>query len=79
MDTLSRSPLIGDEKDAHELESDIAVHIDAIRASWPVSDEKLAEYAQATNADATLREAILYTQTGWPQKNKVSSPVSELY
>ena len=78
-DALSRSPLIGHESEARELEADIKVHVDAIRATWPVADEKLAEYAQATNADATLQEALRYVQTEWPLKSKVTSPVSELY
>ena len=78
-DALSRSPLIGREDEARELETDIKVHVDAIRATWPVTDAKLAEYAQATNADATLQEALRYIRTEWPLKSKVTSPVSELY
>ena len=66
-DTLSRSPILdADRKAQNELESDIAVHVDAIRASWPVSDKKLAEYREATSHDVNLKTALDYTRSGWP-------------
>ena len=65
-DTLSRAPLVEETNTQKELGIEIKVHVDAIRTSWPISDEKLAEYRKATSEDINLRTALDYTRSGWP-------------
>ena len=79
-DTLSRAPLLEESKAQEELESDIRVHVDAIRTSWPVSDEKLAEYRHATSQDVNLKTALDYTRSGWPiHKSDVMLAARDLF
>ena len=64
-DTLSRSPLTDTESDT--LEQDVDAHVDAVRISWPASDQKLEALRKATSVDVQLSAALMYTRKGWPK------------
>ncbi|KAK7105840.1 hypothetical protein V1264_017168 [Littorina saxatilis] len=80
-DALSRSPLAETESpEQNTLETDVQVHVDAVRASWSVSDEKLEALRKATQEDVTLQTALEYTRSGWPQyKEDVKLAAREFY
>ena len=80
-DTLSRSPLSEKSSlDEVELETDVTCHVDAMRVSWPISDEKLNSVRKATEEDVVLSTALQYTREGWPEyKEDVMLAARELY
>ena len=81
-DTLSRSPqdVTHEVNDVVQLEEDVAAYIDAVRQSWPVSDEKLREIATLTSEDRILQKAISLTSSGWPASiGEVDPTLREFY
>jgi hypothetical protein len=63
-DTLSRSPLEGD--DSNQLQEDVKAYVDEVVSSWPVSDARLNELREATAQDINLKTTIEQTMQGWP-------------
>ena len=77
-DTLSRSPLTDTESDT--LEQDVDNHVDAVRISWPASDQKLEALLKATSIDVQLSAAFMCTRKGWLKyKEDVQLAARELY
>lgn len=61
-DVLSRSPLPMQNKNQEE--EDVAVHVNSVTSSWPVSDAKLDKIKKETQKDVTLRTAMKLTIRG---------------
>ena len=68
-DALSRSPqpLKKEDEAEDKLIEDIYAHLDAVKMSWPATDRRLQEYAEESNKDSIIRQAIAYTREGWPE------------
>jgi hypothetical protein len=80
-DALSRAPLRESESQAQkELESDITVHVDAVREAWSISYQKLQALKKATSEDVMLSYALQYTRDSWPQyKEDVKLAARQLF
>lgn len=62
-DTLSRSP---SKETDNSVQEDIALHLNSVKESWPISDAKLNQIQADSMKDISLRIAMEYTLDGWP-------------
>ena len=65
-DTLSRAPIETSDSTPDNLESDVKVHLDAVRLAWDISDSKLEDFRKATANDIQLDKVLNYIRLGWP-------------
>ena len=63
-DMLSRQPM---NENISNTEDEVAVHVNTVLQSKPMSDRKLAEIQSETKQDDELQKVIELTLTGWPQ------------
>lgn len=71
-DTLSRAPI----KDApsvaeRQLERDVQVFVDTVRAALPASEPRLQQIAEAQRADKACSSVARYCLQGWPEKSEL--------
>lgn len=80
-DTLSRSPQeTTSEGETVRLEEDVEMHVNAVRATWPATDNKLEQIAEESQKDPLMQAAIRYTREGWPRyEADVEVGIRDLY
>uniref|UniRef100_H3BG27 Gypsy retrotransposon integrase-like protein 1 n=1 Tax=Latimeria chalumnae TaxID=7897 RepID=H3BG27_LATCH len=64
-DTLSRHPLTAIKPEVLEMVEEIEAYEDASFSSKPMSDLKIPQVKQVTNADAELKMVMCFVQNGW--------------
>ncbi len=65
-DTLSRASLSGTETTS-DTEEDVEIHVNMVKASFPITDSKWQEIANATASDTELQNVINQLNSGWEQ------------
>ena len=75
-DTLSRHPVDPSTPYDVHMVSEIEAYVDQARNAWPVTDDKMDQYREATSDDTILPGVMQYTIDGWPQYR---SDISEKY
>ena len=75
-DTLSPHPVDPSTPYDVHMVSEIEAYVDQTRNTWPVTDDKMDQYRDATSDDTILPGVMQYTIDGWPQYH---SDISEKY
>lgn len=69
-DALSRAAVEKPSKSEIECDDDVEIHIQEIRNSVPMSDNKWQEMKEEIKKDAEIQQVIQAIQDGWPEKEK---------
>ena len=78
-DCLSRSPTTKAKEAQYDLEDEIEAFINQIATQFNASDHMIDKIRLAQQIDALCRKLGEYCQSGWPEKNKLSTNLIPYY